>query len=190
VRTSVARLGTAVWIFILAAIGGVQVFRGAYVDAAIFGVVVVALLADAAGWLPRSESARRLLPPALLIAVLLAAAGILVFTPRHGVPAAIVVGLVGLAALALSWPNPRDVPGPLTRATIRAGIAWSLAGVVACLWELAMYILGTFSPGGRTTYPALSDLINPLIDVPVVKLLFVTGWLLAGTFLLRRASSR
>jgi hypothetical protein len=53
-----------------------------------------------------------------------------------------------------------------------------------------MYILGTVSPGGRAAYPALSDLLNPLLDVPAARVVFVTVWLLGGVFLVRRATTR
>jgi hypothetical protein len=184
------RVGWAVvaWIFILAAIGAVQVFRGAYIDAGVFAAIVVALVLDAAGLLPRVESARRAPHPALLIAILVPVAGVLILVPRHGILIGVAVVAVGLAAVAFAWPNPRDGGGAWTRATVRAGIAWSVAGIAACLWELGMYILGTVSPGGRAAYPALSDLLNPLLDVPAARVVFVTVWLLGGVFLLRRAT--
>jgi hypothetical protein len=184
------QVAVAAWIFILAAIGAVQVFRGAYIDAGVFAVIVVALLLDAAGWLPRVESARRAPHPAALIATLVPVAGVLILAPRHGTLIAVAVVIVGLAAIAVAWPNPKDGGAGWTRATVRAGIAWSVAGVVACLWELGMYILGTVRPGGRTAYPALSDLVDPLLDAPAARVVFVTAWVLGGVFLLRRATTR
>jgi hypothetical protein len=185
-----AQVAVAAWIFILAAIGAVQVFRGAYVDAGVFAVIVVALLLDAAGWLPRAESTRRAPHPALLIATLVPVAGVLILAPRHGILTAVTVVMVGLAAVAFAWPNPKGGGVEWTRATVRAGIAWSAAGVAACLWELGMYILGTVRPGGRTAYPALSDLVDPLLDAPAARVVFVTAWVLGGVFLLRRATTR
>jgi hypothetical protein len=72
----------------------------------------------------------------------------------------------------------------------RTAALWSGAGILVCLWELSMYLLGTFAPGGRAAHPALSDLLDPLMDNQVLRLVFVAGWVLAGVFLLRRTVAR
>ncbi|MEQ1736109.1 MAG: hypothetical protein ABL886_06885, partial [Rhodoglobus sp.] len=53
------RLASAAWIGILLIIAGVQFFRGANLDGAIFATIALALLVDATGILPRSERAWR-----------------------------------------------------------------------------------------------------------------------------------
>lgn len=191
VRRRVARIGAAAWIFILLAIGGVQYFRGAWTDGLIFTVVAAVLVGDATGLLPSTESGRGLPRPTLVIAAVVLLSAVLVLAPRHGILAGTTLVVVGVAAVVFAWPDrPRGERDAWTRAVVRAAIAWSVAGVATCLWELSRYIPGTLTPGGRVAYPALSDLLDPFVDIPMGRVLFVIGWVLTGAFLLRRVVSR
>jgi hypothetical protein len=63
-------------------------------------------------------------------------------------------------------------------------VAWSVILVAGCLWELAQFIVGRIAP----TQPsfALSDLVDPLLDVPLGKAVFAMAWLACGAFLVLR----
>jgi hypothetical protein len=76
------------------------------------------------------------------------------------------------------------------RPTSRTAFAWSAAWIAACLWELAMFILGSHETDGRNLYPAASDILDPLLDNPLAKALFVVVWLAAGVGLLARTDRR
>ncbi len=177
-------LGSAAWIAILAIIAGVQYFRGAYIDAAIFSVVIVLLLVDATGRIPSPRPvARPAAAPLLLGAAALAA--LLILAPRHGILAGTVLALVGIGLLVLEWPDPPPSERTAwTPATARTATVWACVAVAACLAELAQYLLGTFGAGGRAEHPALSDVLDPLVDTSAGKIAFVVVWLAVGALLI------
>lgn len=182
-----ARAATAAWVLVLCLIGGVQFFRGAWIDGAIFSVVAAAIVVDATGLLPHAIRERR----RPRVAVLLPLAGlctvVLVLAPRHGLVAGLLVVAIGIAAVITAWPNrPASDRDQWTPATRRAGVAWSVVALAACVWELTMYLLGTFTSGGRAAFPALSDLIDPLADLPLGKVAVAAAWVAAGVFFMRR----
>lgn len=181
----------AAWVFILAFTGVFQLFRGAIADGVVFEVLAAGLLADAAGWLPALRERR---PPRFVIVITLAvAAAVLALTPRHGIADGIVLAVAGLLVLAVAWPNH---PGRAEKSAEaasrwsprlkRSAALWASLGLAFCLWELTMYLLGTYLPGGRDDFPALSDLLDPLLASPIGRILFAAGWLLGGVALLRR----
>ncbi len=141
----------------LGLIAGVQFFRNATIDGVIFTVVAIAVVVDATGILPRSERTFRAPRLIVLLPVAAAVAAVLIIAPRHGVVVGILIVAIGVGAVVIAWPN--RAPGDRdiwTTPTRRAGIVWSVVALAACAWELTMYLLGTFTSGGRETGPALS----------------------------------
>jgi hypothetical protein len=182
-----ARAASAAWILIVCLVGGVQFFRGAWIDGTIFAVAAAALIVDATGLLPPAVRALPRLRAALLVLAAAACAVVLVIAPRHGVVVGVLLAVIGVAAVVIAWPNrPPSDRDRWTPATRRAAVAWSVVALAACVWELTMYLLGTFSSAGRSVFPALSDLINPLADQPIGRVLLTAGWVGAGVFFLRR----
>ncbi len=186
-RAWLGRLATVGWIVVLGLIAGVQFFRAATIDGVIFTVVAIALVMDATGILPRSERTYRAPRLALLLPIAAAVAAVLILAPRHGIVVGILIVAIGVGAVVIAWPN--RAPGNRdiwTTPTRRAGMVWSVVALAACVWELTMYLLGTFTSGGRETYPALSDLLDPLADQPVGTVVLAAAWVAFGVFFLRR----
>lgn len=117
------------------------------------------------------------------------AGAVLVIAPRHGPVAGAAVAAAGVGAIAYAWPDRADSP-TWDRSTTRTAFAWAAAWVAGCLWELAMFLLGGTRPDGRETFPAASDLLDPLLANPIVKAAFVVVWLAVGVRLLARADRR
>ena len=185
------RIAAVAWIAILAITGGFQFYRDAPVDATIFCLLAAALLADLLGAFRRVPLRNVALHRALMLGSAVIAAGLLAFSPRHGVIDAAVVAIAGLLALLVAWPDHAgDVSAPLPPSRGFVRTAWLWAGVLLaiCFWELAMYILGSVS--GRSAFPALSDLLDPLVENPLGRILFVMVWVLAGIALLRRGATQ
>ena len=179
------------WFLILLAIAVVQVVRGQVFDAVLFGLGAVAIAADVLGTLPSPRRA-----PSIPGSVVLAGAGalavLLVLAPRHGVAEGAAVAAVGLVALPLAW-LPRaavaadgEEAGAARRIRVRrAAIAWAVVVVAMCLVELTSFILGRTPMGADGEYPAISELLDPLLDGWPGRLCFVVGWLALGGLLLR-----
>ncbi len=172
------------WTVILLLIGTVQIVRAEWFDAVLF--FAAAALVAASAWLPLPGGGR-ISRGALLTGTVLAA-GALALLPRHGVWMGIGVGLVGVAAIALSWPGAPSRGAAWTTGLRRLAVGWAAILVAGCLWELAQFIVGRLHPE-QPSY-ALSDLLDPLIDTPVGKAAFVAAWLAAGLFLVRRGGRR
>ncbi|MFF1632938.1 hypothetical protein [Leifsonia sp. NPDC058248] len=189
----VAAVARACWIAVLVFTGIFHFIRGAPVDTSIFLAGAAVITLDALGWLQvpliaridRLTRSRRLLA-FVLIAV---ASAVLALSPLYGgADTAIVVG-IGLLVLPVAWAGPQagaHPDAPPRAAVRRAAIAWSVLVVAGCAWEIAVYFLGRASPVGSAEFPALSDLLDPLIFWPPTRLVLVAVWLLGGYVLIRR----
>ncbi len=182
------------WIAILAAIAVVQVIRGQPFDAAIFGVGTVVLVVDATGAVaPRRKR------PSIRLSVFIAAAAViaavLAVVPRHGLVAGIAVGAVGVAAVPLAWLLPprrdRDDEPDLRRVRVRrAAIGWASVALVMCLVELWSFLMGRLTTQAKGEHPAISELLDPLLNDPIGRLVFAAAWHGLGILLVTRGRRR
>lgn len=179
------------WIGVLVITAVFHAVRGAPVDAAIYASGAVVLTLDALGWLRvplRMPAARDTVSRRVLVGTLIAVASLtLGFTQLYS-PAdtAIVVGF-GVLLLPVAWADrARAEAGPPGSAVRRAAVLWSIVLVAGCVWEIGVYFLGRDLTGSENAYPALSDLIDPLLAWPPARVLLVACWLLGGYALLRR----
>lgn len=176
------------WIAILVAIAVTQVIRAQVLDAVIFGIGAVALGLDASGL-----TLQRRRPAVPLPVVLVAAAAVavtVVIAPRHGVVSGVVLGVVGVLAVAFAWlvPPSREVEDEALRRTRvrRAAIGWAAVLLAICLVELWSFLIGRVSPEARESHPAVSELLDPMLDDPIGRAVFVAAWLGVGVLLLTR----
>ncbi|WES63617.1 hypothetical protein P0L94_14240 [Microbacter sp. GSS18] len=183
--------GAMLWLTVILLVGIVQLGRGQWGDAALFavaaGVVLVSALTPTSG----RPAGIAMLP---LVAGAAVPAVVLSVVPRHSAWSAIAVITAGIAAAAVAWrvPGERTAPAASRWTPALRALAWSWAIVivVACLWELLQVTRGRTLPGGRAAYPALSDLLDPLMTPPVGQAIFAVGWLAVGIFLVRRGATR
>lgn len=191
------RITVAAWITILILTGGFQIYRDAIPDGIVFFAMALALILGRTPVLGRfnhySWQPRR---TAVLLASLVAGV-VLVFTPRHGFWDGVVVAFTGVLVLLVAWPDPPSVEkadaatteSTWTTRLRHSAIAWTVVGIAFCAWELAMYFAG-YGQSGRTEYPALSDLLDPVLDNPIGRLVFAAAWLAGGIALARRGRAR
>jgi hypothetical protein len=175
--------GAVLWIAILCAIGIVQVLRLQWFDALVLLAMTGALAADAWGLLPNPSSGPRIGRGALLSVAAPLAVG-LCLLPRHGVAMVVLVGAVGAASLALSWPQRGAAREAWPRGLRRLAIAWAVILVVGCVWELVEFILGRVAPDLVSV--AFSNIVDPVVSTLPGRIGFVVLWAVGGVFLLRR----
>lgn len=110
---------------------------------------------------------------------------VLTIAPRYGRVDALVVGLLGIAAVVVAATR-GDAAVP-----VRRGPAWPYAvvGLVAALNELTAYLLQT-SPAADWRHPAFSDVMDPVFAWPPSRALLVLIWLAVGLWLLRTMPAR
>jgi hypothetical protein len=192
-----AALTRLAWVGILVVTAVFHVVRGAPVDAAIFAVGAALLVLDQLRWLSvplRLRAERDTASRRIVAGVLIAVASVtLALTPLYGgADTAIVVGL-GALLLPVAWADrgAAAVPGGMRRRALRrAAYLWSAVIAAGCLWEIAVFFLGRDLPDGEDRFPALSDLIDPLLAWPPARGLLVALWLLGGYALVRRGWRR
>jgi hypothetical protein len=168
------------WLIILALIGIVQVVRGDVFDTVAFAVAIVLVIASIL--LP--QRARRGVHTNVIVITATVLAAAVALLPRHGPGMVAAVLVTGVVALIAGWPGGAPAVRSWTPGLRRLAVAWSVILVAGCLWELAQFIVGRIAP----TQPsfALSDLVDPLLDVPLGKAVFAMAWLACGAFLVLR----
>lgn len=179
------------WLFVLLAIGIVQIVRLQWFDATVFFAAVAGIALVATGTIAPGHGSHRVTLPVISIvaAVLGAAAGAL---PRHGVLMQALVIAIGIAAVLLAASG-RSVAHPaqataFSRGIRRLALAWAIIVVLGCVWELIQFILGLVQPDAA--WFSLSDLLNPLVATMPGKIVIVIAWLAGGVWLLRRGGRR
>jgi hypothetical protein len=182
------RLVSAAWIAILVLTGAFQLYRQAFADSAVFIALAAALVVGETGILSRLDGrAIRRRRIAITIAAAIDAI-VLVFTPRHGYADGIVLAISGVLVFVVAWPNGSasdQTKQPWSLRLTRAALAWTILGIAFCIWELAMYFLG-YGAEGRTDFPALSDILDPILNNPIGRVIGVAAWLAGGVALMRR----
>ncbi|WP_158863937.1 hypothetical protein [Leifsonia sp. AG29] len=188
------------WIGILLLTALFHAIRGAPVDSAIYAAVAAVLCLDLMRRTRRAALDRVGLsgPPGgtrVTVALILVATAAVALAPLYGtIDAAIVLG-IGVLLLPLVWAQPalpdRRTRGSVTRepsarAVRRTAVVWSCVIAAGCAWEVAAFFLGRAMPTRQAEFPALSDLLDPLIAWPPARALLVLAWLLGGWALTRR----
>jgi hypothetical protein len=186
------RLSVAAWIAILVLTGGFQLFRAAVADGIVFLAMAAALVVGESGLLAGLDG-RAVRPRRLVVAGVLALdAAVMVFTPRHGLADGLVVAMSGVLVFFVAWPNENGESArsdAWTPRLKRAAVAWAILGIAFCVWELTTYFLG-YGAQGRTDYPALSDILDPILNTPIGRVAGVAAWLAGGVALSRRGRAR
>jgi hypothetical protein len=183
-------VATGCWLFVLVAIGVVQIVRTQWFDALVYAVAAVGVVLVAIGLSPRPPGWHIALPWLAGSAGVVAA--ILCFLPRHSLAMQAAVIGIGGAAIVLAWSAAAvarpGTPTRLTRGILRLALAWALIVVTGCVWELIQFILGLVEPDSR--WFALSDLLNPAVDSVPGRVVFIAAWIAGGAWLLRRGGTR
>jgi hypothetical protein len=190
-RSTRVRITILAWIAILFLTGVFQFYRGAVADGIVFLAMAAALLVGETGILNRFDRLYWRPRRVVVIIALVIAAAVLVLTPRHGLADGAVVVASGVLVFVVAWPNPPvsdTQPDAWSTRLTRSALAWAIIGIAFCIWELGMYFLG-LNAAGRTEFPALSDLLDPILDNPIGRLLAVVAWLAGGVALARRGRS-
>jgi hypothetical protein len=180
----------ACWVFVLVAIGVVQVVRMQWFDAGTFAGAAAGVVLIAVGG--RGHPAGRHLALPWLAGAAAAVAGALCFLPRHGLAMQAVIVALGALAVVLARSTVAmarpDAPTALSRGILRLALTWAVIVVAGCVWELIQFILGLVEPDAA--WFSLSDLLNPVVDGVPGRVVFIALWVAGGVWLLRRGGRR
>lgn len=161
-----------------------QVMRGAYGDAIIFGLGCAILILDWKKLIPWHMPERPKLSKWGVSFGMLLAASILFFSQRGGWQD--IVLLLALAPIALSLTYYRD-HGPKPSATkvmARTRAMWVSLAMFMALSELFAYIWANVFKDDKN-YPTVSILVNPILESPLGRSVFLVLWMLIGIGMLQ-----
>lgn len=179
-------VGAILWLVVLAIMSGFQLWRGAWVDGILFTLLTLLLLIDViSGGRFRIFKRHIVAPRWVTLTAVISIGVVLVLAPRHGWIDLVAMVLIGVTALILAWSPAPVRPEHPARAYRVSAIVWSALGVGLCLWEALMFVLSTYLPGGTDVYPTISVLLDPFLEWPVGKVIFIGLWLAVGLVLLR-----
>lgn len=158
--------------------------RGSHGDAVIFTVGSLLLIADWKKWFKWSMPERPragVVPVVLVIAI---ASSVLFFSERGGWQDTTL--LLALAPIALTMVYYRDHgPKPSSsKLMARTRWLWLTLAVLLCVSELFAYMWANAFKDDET-YPTISIIVNPVLESPYGRGIFLTLWMLIGVGLLQ-----
>lgn len=156
-----------------------HVIRGATGDAIIFGTACTILILDWKKAFPWHMPKRPHLNKWVVSLVMLVAASVLFFSERGGWQDIIL--LLALAPIALSLTYYRDhgpKPGA-TKVMARTRALWVTIAITMAVCELFAYIWANVYKDDES-FPTISVLVNPILESPFGRSVFLVLWMLIG----------
>ena len=117
------------------------------------------------------------------------AAAILYLAPRHSIPnLVLLLAIIPIGAVLLLYVDDLVQPRPTIQVR-RSRWLWGSWAVVFALIELVAYI-GSKLTNDLVQFPTISVLLDPILETPIGRAVFVAGWLAAGVYLFGVRRSR
>ena len=172
------------WLPVFVFIVAFHLNRGSIGDAVIFGIGSLLLIADWKHWIPWHMPERPKVHGWVIALVLGVSFLILLTTERNGWQD--IVLLLTLAPIALVMVYYRDHgPKPsATRVMARTKWIWMTLALSMAVAELFAYIFATVYRDDRS-FPTVSVLVNPVLESPIGRSVFLVLWMLIGVGLLQ-----
>lgn len=177
--------GAVLWMFCLSCMALFQAWRGAYLDAVVFGTIVLVLTVDRTlgERLPRLGLRWRN-AAGVTNAFLLLAGIVLLLVPRHGTVALLVMVSLGVGMFFAAWPSRSAHHRDLSAIVRRTAWVWGALAAVFVLWEGLTFVLSVTTPGGSEAHPTISVLLDPWLGSLLGKAVFLVAWIACGLGLL------
>lgn len=161
-----------------------HIMRGSYVDAVIFTAGSLLVIADWKKWIRWNMPERPKSRVATVLLVIALASSILFFSERGGWQD--VTLLLALAPIAITMVYYRDHgPKPASnRVMNRTRWLWLTLAVLMSVSELFAYIWASVFKDDKS-YPTISIIVNPVLESPYGRGVFLALWMLIGVGLLQ-----
>lgn len=158
--------------------------RESWVDAAIFTIGSLLVIADWKKWFRWEMPERPKLSKTPVLLAILLASSILFFSERGGWQDTVL--LVALAPIALFMVYYRDHgPKPSsTKLMNRTRWLWLTLATILCVSELFAYIWANAFKDDES-YPTISIIVNPVLESPYGRGIFLVVWMLIGVGLIQ-----
>ncbi|MBK5237676.1 MAG: hypothetical protein JJE28_01040 [Actinomycetales bacterium] len=177
---------SVLWTVVLGIMSAFQLWRGAYTDGVLFGLLVGMLVVDTTtGGRIRILSGPVVAPRWIVLAITVPLGVVLVMAPRHSFIDWLAVVAVGVTVLVMAW-GLTPVEAPADKLPLRkSALLWSVLGVGFCVWEALAFVVGTVNGDAFDNYPTVSVIMDPVLESGVGRTIFVALWLGAGLVLTR-----
>ncbi|MFM6971206.1 MAG: hypothetical protein ACKOWH_01280 [Rhodoluna sp.] len=172
------------WLPVMAFTTAFHINRGSVVDAIIFGTGSLLIVADWKKWNQFGMPERPKISVWLIGLLIFISSSVLFFSKRGGWQD--VALFLVLAPLAFSLIYYRDHgPKPsLTPVMNRTKWIWMSLALFMAVSELFAYIFATVYKDDKT-YPTISVLVNPVLDLPYGRAIFLALWMMIGVGMLQ-----
>lgn len=172
------------WLPVFAFVTAFHLTRGSFGDATIFGLATIILILDWKKLIPWAMPERPSISPWLLSAVVATSALVLFFSDRNGWQDKALLLVLAPAAIWLVYYRDHGPKPSATAIMARTKWIWMTLALVMAVSELFAYIFATVYKDD-STYPTVSILVNPVLDSPYGRAVFLVAWMLIGLGLLQ-----
>ena len=177
------------WLPVLIFVTAFHINRGSIGDAIIFGIGCLILIADWKKWIPWHMPERPKVSGWVIGLAIAISFSVLLFTERTGWQARLLLlTLVPIALVMVYYRDHGPKPGA-TKEMARTKWVWMTLALVMAVSELFAYIFATVYKDD-TSYPTVSVLVNPTLESPWGRAIFLTLWMLIGVGLLQIRKKR
>lgn len=177
------------WLPVLVFVTAFHINRGSTGDAIIFGLGSFILIADWKKWIPWHMPERPNVSGWVIGLVIAVSCSVLFFTERNGWQAIVLLlTLVPISLVMVYYRDHGPKPGA-TKQMTRTKWVWMTLALFMAVSELFAYIFATVYKDDAT-YPTISILVNPTLESPWGRAIFLTLWMLIGVGLLQIRKKR
>lgn len=169
------------WVVIFVGTAIFHAWRGSWQDLIIFGASAILILTQVFGMYRlgfENQPKFGVTPIALVVMV---SAAVLFVAPRHGIVVTLALIAFIPIGIALVMYRDRPVPEP-SRLVLRTRLIWALWAIIFALIELVAYV-GSKLVGDLNQFPTISVILDPVLETPIGRAVFVALWLIAGVYL-------
>lgn len=172
------------WLPVLLTTWLFQVMRGAYGDAIIFGIGCLILILDWKKLIPWHMPERLKLNKWTVSGVLFLAALVLFFSERGGWQDIVLLLAIAPVALYLTYYRDHGPKPSATKVMARTRGLWVTIAIAMAVCELLAYIWANVFKDDKN-YPTVSVLVNPILESPWGRSIFLVLWMLIGVGMLQ-----
>ena len=177
------------WLPVLVFVTAFHFNRGSTGDAIIFGFGSLILIAVWKKWVPWHMPERPKVSGWVIGLVIAVSCSVLFFTERTGWQAIVLLlTLVPISLVMVYYRDHGPKPGA-TKQMVRSKWLWMTLALIMAVSELFAYIFASVYKDD-TTYPTISVLVNPVLESPYGRAIFLVLWMLIGVGLLQIRKNR
>jgi len=170
------------WVVIFTGTAIFHVWRGSLEDVLIFGSAAVLILLHVFGLTKFGFRTQPKIPVWLIASTVIVSAALLFFSPRHEIVNFLVLLVfipIGIALLMYRDSERQEPASPTVR---RSRLLWGVWAVSFALVELYAYVFSKLTKD-LESFPTISVLLDPVLDEPLGRAVFVAIWLISGVYL-------